>query len=85
MDIDKLGLYKKQKLAKIQKELDEIQDAGKEGIVLIANRLIKELTNQGYDVKGSELIKYISIYAFEENDIQVNGLNFEIKGNVNND
>lgn len=49
-DQNKLGLYKRMKLEKVQKELDEIQSAGKESILLIAERLEKELIDQGYKI-----------------------------------
>jgi len=47
-DQNKLGLYKKMKIDKVAKELEEIQSAGKESILLIAERLEKELLDQGY-------------------------------------
>jgi len=48
MDENRLGLYKKMKIEKVQKDLDEIQAAGEESILLIAERLEKELIDQGY-------------------------------------
>jgi len=48
MDENKLGLYKRLKIEKVEKELNEIQSAGEESILLIAERLEKELIDQGY-------------------------------------
>ena len=48
MDEGKLGLYKRLKIEKVKKELAEIQSAGEESILLIAERLEKELIDQGY-------------------------------------
>ena len=50
MNENKLALYKKMKIDKITKELNEIQSAGEESILLIAERLEKELIDQGYEV-----------------------------------
>jgi hypothetical protein len=50
VDQDKLGLYKKRKLDKVKRELEGIQESGKEAIIIIAKRLEKELLDQGYEV-----------------------------------
>lgn len=77
MDENKLGLYKKLKIEKIKKDLDEIQLAGKESILLIAHRLIKELVDQGYDVNGVGTEAYFSIFQHGEL-LDIFGHKFEV-------
>jgi hypothetical protein len=63
---DKLGLYKRQKLEKVQKELEQIQCTGEKAILLIAKRLEQELINQGYNPGV-----FIQIWHFDTSEIQV--------------
>lgn len=63
---EKLGLYKRLKLEKIKKELEEIQGNGKESILLIAEKLEKELIDQGYKVGIN-----IEIWHHEDSKIEV--------------
>ena len=48
MDENKLGLYKRMKIEEVEKDLADIHAAGEESILLIAERLEKELIDQGY-------------------------------------
>ena len=66
MDEHKLGLYKKLKIDKVEKDLKEIQPAGEQSILLIAKRLEKELIDQGYAVGI-----HITIWHFESGGFQV--------------
>lgn len=66
MDVQNLGLYKKLKIDKVKKDLNEIQSAGKESILLIAKRLEKELIDQGYDMDIQ-----IAVWHFENGTFQV--------------
>jgi len=81
---DKLGLYKKLKLEKVKKELEEIQSNGKESILLIAKRLLKELTDQGYDITGigdeNTNGVYFSLFRYWDNEINLSGHKFEVRG-----
>jgi len=75
---DKLGLYKRLKLEKVKKELEEIQSNGKESILLIAERLEKELIDQGYKVGIS-----IDIWHHENQRVEVQVENERIGGVIN--
>ena len=63
---DKLGLYKRLKLEKVKKELEAIQLNGEESILLIAERLEKELIDQGYKPEV-----YITLWHHKGARIQV--------------
>ena len=79
---DKLGLYKRLKLEKIKKELEEIQSNGKESILLIAERLIKELKDQGYDVTSSTDDTDDVWFTFSKfmGYLNLSGHKFDVKG-----
>ncbi|MBX4259784.1 hypothetical protein KTC96_24980 (plasmid) [Clostridium estertheticum] len=81
---DKLGLYKRLKLEKVKKELEQIQSNGKESILLIAKRLIKELADQGYDITGigeeNSNGVYFSVFRYRDNEINLSGHKFEVRG-----
>ena len=65
MNEQQLGLYKKLKIDKVKKDLNEIQSTGKESILLIAKRLEKELIDQGYEVGIQIAIWHFKTGAFE--------------------
>ena len=81
---DKLGLYKRIKLEKVKKELEEIQSNGEESILLIAERLLKELTNQGYKVSDDgDCVNsaYVTIHKFR-GKLSVGGIKFDVEEEI---
>lgn len=83
VDQDKLGLYKRLKLEKVKKELEAIQSNGKESIRLIAERLVKELTDQGYDIApdNSNVLNDVWFYMSKhDGGLYLSGHKFEVGG-----